>query len=83
MKKGSIIAAIGIGMIAGGGIVALAQGVFTLTPRLEWDAVTLKLGKTTEVGGVSVTATKFSDGEIVCFRFFEMPSQTVHYTCTR
>jgi hypothetical protein len=81
MKK-FIIAALGIGMVMGGGIFALAQGVFTVVPTLQWDAVTLKLGKTTE-GGVNVTATKFMEGDIVCFRFFETPSQTVHYTCTR
>lgn len=78
-----VVAALGIGMLMGGGLFALAQGVFTVTPTVQWDAVALKLGKTTEIGHVSVTATKFSDGEIVCFRFFESPSQTVHYTCTR
>ncbi len=82
MKKGLIAAVFGIGMIMGGGIFALAQGVFTVVPTLQWDAVKLKLGNVTE-SGVNVTATKFTEGDIVCFRFFETPSQTVHYTCTR
>jgi hypothetical protein len=82
MKKVVVIAVLGIGMVMGGGIFALAQGVFTVIPTLQWDAVTLKLGKITE-GGVTVTATKFTEGDIVCFRFLESPSQSVHYTCTR
>lgn len=77
------IIALSVGMVVGGGVIGLAQGVFTVRPTIQWDAVDLKLGKTTEVGGVTVTATKFLEGDIVCFRFFEMPSQSVHYTCTR
>ncbi len=82
MKKGLIAAVFGVGMVMGGGIFALAQGVFTVIPTLQWDAVKLKLGNVTQ-SGVNVTATKFTEGDIVCFRFFETPSQTVHYTCTR
>jgi hypothetical protein len=82
MKQGLIAAVFGIGMVMGGGIFALAQGVFTVVPTLQWDAVSLKLGNVTQ-SGVNVTATKFTEGDIVCFRFFETPSQTVHYTCTR
>jgi hypothetical protein len=80
MKKLAMVAM--LGMVMGGGMFALAQGVFTVIPTLQWDAVTLKLGTIT-AGGVNVTATKFTEGEIVCFRFFETPSQTVHYTCAR
>ena len=80
MKKLVMVAA--LGMVAGGGMLALAQGVFTVIPALQWDAVQLKLGNVTQ-SGVNVTATKFTEGDIVCFRFFETPSQTVHYTCTR